>query len=38
MTDTVLARLAEIKTMNIKALKGMWRDLDIEAHIDRWTL
>jgi hypothetical protein len=27
MTDTVLARLAEIKTMDIKALKGMWRDL-----------
>ena len=27
MTATVLARLAEIKTMNILALKGMWRDL-----------
>lgn len=27
MTDAVLARLAEIKTMDIKALKGMWRDL-----------
>ena len=27
MTDTVLARLAEIKTMDIGALKGMWRDL-----------
>ena len=27
MTDTVLARLAEIKTMDIVALKGMWRDL-----------
>jgi hypothetical protein len=27
MTDTVLARLAEIRTMDIKALKGMWRDL-----------
>ena len=27
MTDTVLARLAEIKTMNIGALKDMWRDL-----------
>ena len=27
MTDTVLARLAAIKTMDIVALKGMWRDL-----------
>ena len=27
MTDSVLARLAEIKTMDIVALKGMWRDL-----------
>jgi hypothetical protein len=27
MTDTVLARLAEIRTMDIVALKSMWRDL-----------
>ena len=27
MTDNVLARLAEIKTMDIVALKAMWRDL-----------
>jgi hypothetical protein len=27
MTNTVLTRLAEIKTMDIVALKGMWRDL-----------
>jgi hypothetical protein len=27
MTDTMLARLAEIKAMDIGALKGMWRDL-----------
>ncbi len=28
MTDSVLARLAEIKTMNIVALKSMWRHLN----------
>ena len=27
MTDNVLARLAELKTMDIVALKAMWRDL-----------
>jgi hypothetical protein len=27
MTNTVLARLAEIKTMDIVPLKRMWRDL-----------
>ena len=27
MTDNVLARLAEMKTMDIVALKAMWRDL-----------
>ena len=27
MSDGVIARLAEIKTMDIVALKGMWRDL-----------
>ena len=31
MTDTVLGRLAEIRTMNIGALKGMWRDLNASA-------